>query len=176
MKELTPLVKVTAKYGIIAGLLGTVLTITLYYIGRHPFLIPIFFDFRIILFCVFIYFSLREFRDSYHAGILYFWQGMIGSFVLVSVFAFSASLLILVFEMVVPDFLDSYIRLSVEQIKALPEEIVKRIGKDVIERNLERLPSTNAVELPKLYLFQSFVLGLFISIILSVILRRQPKT
>lgn len=170
------LIQVALKYGVIAGILGAVLVLGLYYMNRHPFLIPVFFDFRIILFGVFIFFALKEFRDYYQAGILYFWQGLLGSFLFVSSFALIASLGIFIFIQMNPEFLSSYIELSLAQLKSLPEDTIARIGKDVYQRNLEILPSTNSFDLAFLYFSQSFMIGILVSIILSVITRRQPKT
>jgi hypothetical protein len=171
-----PLVKVPLKYGVIAAVVGTGLVILLYYLNQHPFLINIVMDFRVILFGIFIFFSLKELRDYHQDGILYFWQGLIGSFIFVATFAVLASGMIAVFITIVPEFLQSYILLATERVKSLPPEVIKQIGKDVYERNLVLLPSTNVFDLASLYFWQSFMIGLFISIILSVILRRQPKT
>ena len=170
------LIQVALKYGAIAGVLGAIFVIGLFYMERHPFLIPVFFDFRIILFAVFIFFTLKEFREYHQGGILYFWQGLIGSFVFVSSFALIAATGIFLFIQINPQFLQSYIDQSIEQLKALPQDIIERIGKDVYQRNLEMLPSTNGFDLAFLYFSQSFMIGILVSIILSVITRRQPKT
>jgi hypothetical protein len=170
------LVRVMLKYGLIAGAIGILLVLGLYYIGRHPFLIPVFFDFRIIFFAVFVFFALKEFRQFHHAGILYLWQGMIGSFILIASFAVVAAAGIFAFIKINPHFLSSYIDQSLLQLRALPEDVITRIGKDVYQRNLEMLPSTNGFDLAMLYFTQSFMIGIFVSIILSVILRRHPKT
>ena len=170
-----PLFQVPLKYGTIAGVVGTILVIGLYYLGRHPFLIPVFFDFRIFLFGVFVFFTLKELRDYYYQGVLYFWQGVIGSFFFTVVFATVAAVGLAIFIAIVPTFLTAYIGQSVEQLKGLPADVIERIGKDVYERNLALLPSTNGIDLALLYFTQSFMIAFFISIILSVILRRQPK-
>ena len=175
MKELKILNKIALKWGALAGLLGCIILVTLYMIGRHPFLIPIIFDFRIVLLSVFLFFLLRDFRDNHQGGILYFWQGMIGSFIFILVYAIVAALGILILESIRPDFLTSYIDLSIQQIKSLPAEVLERIGTETVQQSLEALPHTGLFELPKLYIVQSFAFGLFISIILSVILRKQPK-
>jgi hypothetical protein len=171
-----PLVKVPVKYGVIAGFLGALLMISLYYMNRHPFLIPVYFDFRIILFGVFVFFTLKELRDYHQQGMLYFAQGVLCSFVFVAVYAVVASMLVGLFSVAVPEFVATYVKLQTKLIKGLPPEVIERIGKDSYNRNLETLPSTNAFDLASLYFTQSFFIGLFISIILSVILRRQPKT
>lgn len=173
---MSPLVKVPLRYGLIAALLGLALVITLYYLILHPFLVPIYMDFRIFLFGIFIFFTLKELRDWHYGGMLYFWQGLISAFLFTLVFAATASIGLLIFMSLEPEFLQSYISLTVEQLKQLPADVVEKIGKDVYERNLQLLPATNAFDLASLYFMQSLLISLFISIILSVILRRQPKT
>ena len=169
------LVKVSMRYGVLAGLTGFGLLLGLYYMGRHPFLIPVFMDFRIILFAVFIFFTLREIRDYHQNGILYFWQGVFGSFLFTVCYALTSAFLLWAFINAVPQFLSDYITRSIQQLRKLPPVIIERIGKGVYERNLEMLPATNSVDLSLLYFSQSLMISLFISIILSVILRRQPK-
>jgi len=170
------LVKVSLRYGVLAGLIGFALLAGLYYLGRHPFLIPVFMDFRIILFGVFIFFTLREVRDYYQQGILYFWQGIFGSFLFTIAYAVISCLALVGFMSVVPAFLTDYIELTFQQLKSLPPEVIESIGKEVYSHNLETLPATTALDLGKLYFLQSLIISLFLSIILSVILRRQPKT
>ena len=170
------LVRISLKYGVIAGVIGSILLVGLYYMDRHPFLIPVFLDFRIILFSVFIYFTFKEIRDFHQGGIFYFWQGIFSSFILTTCFAILTSLLIVVFIRIDPAFLSAYISLSIEQLKSLPPELIENIGKDVYNRNLGLLPDTNGSDLAKLYFWQSFMISLFISIILSVILRTQLKS
>lgn len=169
------LARVSLRYGALAGVLGSALLIGLYYMHRHPFLIPVFFDFRIILFGFFIFFTLREIRDHYQDGILYFWQGFIASLLFTLCYALITSLVLLAFMAVVPAFLSDYIHLSVQQLKSLPPEVIERIGEDVYKNNLALLPATDRLDLSFLYFLQSLMISLFVSIILSVILRRQPK-
>jgi len=173
---MSPLIKVPLRYGAIAGVLGLILLITLYYLIQHPFLVPIYMDFRIFLFGIFIFFTLKELRDWHFGGILYFWQGLVSAFLFTLVFATTASVGLLIFTGLEPEFLQSYISLTIEQLKQLPADVVEKIGKDVYDRNLQLLPATNAFDLVSLYFMQSLLISLFISIILSVILRRQPKT
>lgn len=172
---MNPLIKVPLRYGLLAGTVGSILLIALYYLGRHPLLIPPYADFRIILFVVFILFTLRELRDYHYNGILYFWQGIIASFIFTVCFAVVTGIFIVSFMQLVPAFLSDYVSLTLVQLRTLPEEAIEKIGKDVYERNIEVLPSTNGVMLGLTYVFQSFVISLFISIILSVTLRRQLK-
>lgn len=169
------LVKVSLRYGVLAGIIGSCLLAVLYYIDRHPLVIPVYLDFRIILFGVFIFYTLREIRDYHQEGILYFWQGLIASFLFTICFAAIASLTIILFIQLVPAFLSEYVARTIEQMRSFPPEVIESIGKDVYDRNIEMLPSATASQLALTYFVQSFLISFFISIILSVTLRRQPK-
>lgn len=175
MKKVSPLVSIGVRNGLIAAIVSIVLLVAMYYMGRHPLMVSPFLDFRILLFGVFIFFTLREFREVHQDGTLYFWQGMMGSFVTVSVTAVVASLLLLAFCALEPTFMPTYIDAMTAYLKTFPKEDIERIGKDIYERNLSLLPSTNSKQVAGLYFAQSIMIGLFVSIIMSVVLRKQPK-
>jgi hypothetical protein len=171
----TPLVKIPARNGLIAGLLGFFLLLALYFMGKHPFLFMIFFDFRIVLFAIFMTFTLKEIRDGHQQGVLFFWQGIIANVIFTILFAATTLLLILTLCAIYPPFLTNYVETAVAQMKAIPADAIERIGKEVYQSNLQYIHSTNGYILAKHYFWQSFVISFFISIIISVILRRQPK-
>jgi hypothetical protein len=171
-----PIVQVPLIFGAIGGVLGALLCVGLFYIGSHPFLIDYYADYRVFLFAIFIFFVLKDIRDAKQNGILYFWQALVASLLFITFFAVVASILIGIFAFAVPDFVTSYIDQSLEVLKKLPEDVIKGIGKEVYERNLSLVPSTNYLDLMTLYFAQCYIIGILISIILSVILRRHPKT
>lgn len=164
------------RNGWIAGVLAFVLLMTLYYIGRHPFLFPIYFDFRIILLSVFVVMTLKEFRDDYQEGKLYFGQAMMGSFIFTFTFALVASLLVWIFCLIIPEFVTTYIKTATEQLTLIQPEVVEQLGKEEFDRNLNKLPHTLGIDLAMDYFVKTFIISFFISVIISVILRRQPKT
>lgn len=176
MKKPSPLFTIAVRYGAIAAVLSIALNIAMFYMNRHPVMIAPFLDFRVFLYAIFIFFSLKEYRDFHNEGALHFFQGMFGSFVLVATAGVLGSILYRVFGALETNFIPEYIRLMTEYLKSAPEDEVARVGKETIERNLQALPSTNMGQIATLYLVQSFGIGLFVSIIMSVILRKQPKT
>lgn len=171
-----PLARVCARYGAIAGALCMLFLISLFYMGKHPFLVNPFLDFRVPLFGVLIFFALKEVRDYYQEGILFFWQGTAGSLVFVATCSVIAAVGITIFGTMQPLFLADYITEFTRQIQNLPPDTVDKIGKDVVAMNLEKLPTTTIGDLAGLYVWQSFIMSFFISVIISVILRRQPAT
>jgi hypothetical protein len=172
--RIPPLVRSPLRFGLIGGVVGFGLIVALFYMGSHPLLVPVFLDFRIVLFGVFLFFSLRELRDYYFGGILYFWQGMVAGFILIITFAIIASGLMVAFGSLESRFVSTYIEQFTEQARQFPPEVIDRIGREAFERNLATLPGTSPFDLALLYFWQCFVIGFFISIIISVILRRQP--
>jgi len=166
----------SVRNGLIAGVLGFCLLLALYFMGRHPFLFPIYFDFRLILLSVFIVMTLKEFRDDFQEGILYFGQAMFSSFIFTLVFALTVSFLIWALCLMMPAFLTSYIETATEQLQSIQPAVIEQLGKDAYERNLNKLPATNGSDLAVDYFVKTFIISFFISVIISVILRRQPKT
>jgi len=169
-----PLLRVSLRYGLVAGVLGFVLLLALYYTDHHPFLIPVFLDYRIALFVIIFTFALKELRDYYFGGILHFWQGMIGTLLITTVFSLIASVFIYLFSINNPEFLRTYIDLSLEQVKAFSPDDIERIGRNVYEEGIRSLKGADASFLAIRYFTQSFIISFFLSIIISVILRRQP--
>lgn len=172
----SPLVGICLRNGFIGGILSVVMLIVMYYSGPHPMLILPFVDFRILLFGIFIFFTLKEFRDNYQGGVLHFFQGMLGSFMVVLVMAVVAAIGVWIFSANEPDFISDYVKQGMESLKAYSKEDIKRIGKEAFDSNFLQIPSTNAKTLAQKHFGQSLVFGLFLSIILSVALRKQPKS
>lgn len=175
MKTISTLIKVALKFGAIAGVLGSLFLIVLYYLGKHPLLFPVYFDFRIILFFIFIFFALKEYRDFNNQGTLYFWEGIIGAFVVAMMYALVSSLVLYFFGKLEPTFVQSFIRLFTEQAEKYPADVVEQIGKKNFQELLSQVKSTDSFQLAKNYFKQSFIISFFPTIILSVILRRHPK-
>ena len=166
---------ISARYGAIAGVLAFILLIVLYHLGPHPLLTSPFLDFRILLFGIFVFFTLKEFRDFNNNGVLHFSQAMFGGLSVVLIATVITSVLLWLFGRWEQNFVASYVTQLTTYLKSFPKEDISRIGKEIYERNLAALPATNVFDLIQTYFMQGIVIGFFVNIILSVILRRQPK-
>jgi hypothetical protein len=175
MNKRSPLIKLAIRYGLIAGALCGVLVIATYYFGNHPLMVSPFLDYRVLLYGVFIFFNLKELREDYQQGELYFSQGMVSSFIFVTVAGTLSSLILLVFCYAEPKFIADFVAAMTDYLKGFSEEDINRIGKDVFDSNLNALPATDGKQIAGKYFFQSIMIGFFVSIILSVILRKQPN-
>src|SRR5687768_13060153 len=149
--------KVSARYGAAAGILAFILLLVMYYIGPRPLLTSPFLDFRILLFGIFIFFTLKEFRDYYYDGILYFWQAMLGGGTVTLTATLITSALLWIFGMWDQGFVEAYVSQITTYLKSFPKEDIQRIGKEIYDRNLQALPSTNIVDLIQTYFMQGIV-------------------
>jgi len=170
------LLRISVRYGIVGGILAFILLIIMFYLGRHPLITSPFLDFRVLLFGIFIFFTLKEFRDYEQEGVLYFAQAMIGGLVVIMIMTTLTSIMLQIFGTIEKDFVTTYIDQVTAYLKGFTKEDIDRVGKEIYERNLAELPSTNISRLTVTYFVHGLVIGFFVNIILSVILRRQPKT
>ena len=170
------LLLISARYGAVAGVLAFVLLVVMYYLGRHPLMTSPFLDFRILLFGIFVFFTLKEFRDYEQEGVLYFSQAMIGGLTVVMVASVVTSLLLYTFGTWEDEFVSEYIAQVTAYLASFSNDEIDRIGRDVYERNLNALPATNISNLAITYFVHGLMIGFFVNIVLSVISRREPKT
>lgn len=170
------LLGVAVRYGLIAGAVACVVIAALYYLGKHPFLLPVVFDFRIILYSVMVIFALREIRDFHLGKLLFFFQGMVASNLVVWLAALIGAAFVWVFAAAEREFLAEYIRVMTEQMTTNRELLIQNVGEEAYNQQMAKLPATTAGALAGDYFLKSIIIGLFLTIILSVIMRRQPKT
>ena len=137
------------------------------------------FDFRIILFGLFIFFGLREFREYYNNNILNFWQGMVISIIIYFTIGVVVGLFIIAFSHMFPEFLSSYIQGAVHGLEMEKARLVTggdiRITEEEFNKQIELLKNIKPELLGVDYIIKSSFIGFFIAIILSVILRRTEK-
>jgi hypothetical protein len=168
-----PLVKVPLTNGAIAGVLSGVFTIVLYYsFTSHPLLVHPFLDFRIALLGIFMTFTLKEYKELYGEGFLTFSQGMIASFIFIAVFAVISSAILAVFISVMPDFVDSYVAQFITDHKNDSAAEIQQMGQENYEAYVRTGKSQTLASLSFGYFSQSFYIGLPISIIISVFMRK----
>ena len=175
MKFNPDLFKVPLKFGAFGGLLLSILLLILFFEGKHPLLIPIIIDFRLLAIPIFVFLATKEFRDYKNGRLLQYWQGMFLGFLCYFAMGIATGIFILLFSAINSEFLSEFIRISMQQLVENKAEFIKSIGAESYEANLAKLPFTTALDLSIDYLLKTIVLGLLFTIIISVFLKRQPK-
>jgi hypothetical protein len=174
-----PIYNVTLKYGLIASILAIIFLMILYYSGTHPLLIPTFFDYRILLFGLFIFFAAKEFKEFYNNQFLQFWQGMIigiGVYVIVGVVVGS---FLVVFANLDANFHQQYIDGTIRGLEINKEQLLHAgkvtISEEEYNGQIQKLQNTPTYYLGIDYFIKSCIVGFFIAIILAVILRKSEN-
>ncbi len=178
-KNLNPLILVPVKYGAIGSLLIIFGLLVLYFLGRHPLLLKPILDTRLLLYPLIIFITFNIFKDHYSGGVMHFWQGLTMGLIAFLVMAFVTALFIYIFsEIGNTHFLSEFIRIKTEQLIANKEEYVEAfgVGEKAYNYAIEGLPLINGGDLAFLYIRQSMPIGLFLTIILSVLLRNKIST
>ena len=173
-KAQSPLVRISGKYGAIAGIILTIGMIGMYYAGRHPLSISIAFDLRIFIFILFIFVAIREFKEDNNQGLLHFWQGLYIGIIVYLLAAFITSMLMWIFAgLIEPDYVQSFINFSIENLENNKVAVIDSLGEKRYNAAIEGLPSTTARSLAFDYFLKSMPIGFILTLILSILLRKR---
>ena len=177
LKTKNPLFLVPFKNGVAGSLLNILALLVLFYLGRHPLLLSPIFDTRLPLYALFIFVGFKVFKDEYNDGIMHFWQGMTLGMILYILMAILTSTFIFIFsEIEATKFLSEYIRIATGQLMANKEIFIESIGEKTYVDTIAQLPQTRSIHLATDYLLKSIPIGLFLTIILSILMRNKIST
>ena len=177
LKTKNPLFLTPFKYGFIGSMLIILGLLVLFYLGKHPLLLNPVLDSRIPIYALIIFISFKIFKDQQNAGVMHFWQGMTMGMIAYFVMALGAAMFIYIFsEISATNFLAEYIRLATGQLVTNKDLFIETIGEKTYTDTLAQLPTTQPIHLAVDYLLKSIPIGLFLTIILAVLLRRKELT
>ena len=169
-----PMLSVSVKYGLLAAFLSVVLFSLLYFFGKNPLLIPLFLDYRILIFSIFLLFGIRDFKDNKNNGILHFWQGFVTGAIIVLLVSVIMGLFIFLLGTVIDHgFTGNYIHEMMQNITGAKEKIISEYGQDVYDKAVKIIPTTTLADLSLDYFLKTIPIGLIITILISLAFRRK---
>jgi hypothetical protein len=166
------MVVVSLRYALVATLLSIIVFAGLYFFGENPLLQGRFFDFIVIP--LFLFFSIKEFKDRKNGGFLQFWQGMtVGFFVY-----FGLALLFAVFIYIYIQFVDfnvftDYIQDRIALIQGNKVNLIEQMGEETYYRTLDQMEKVRPLDVAIDDFYKKNLIGFFFATIISVILRKQ---
>ncbi len=168
------LIRVGLMYGAIGGVVVIILILGLHFMGRNPLL-----DIRIVdvvILAVFLVFSMREFRERYNSGALHYWQGVsIGMITYVVTALISAAFILVFVEFIKPDVLQDYVGNRLELLDQNKQQLIDTINAEAYEKAVDGVKKTTASDLALDDLLKKSFIGLFLTIIIAVILRKKTN-
>jgi hypothetical protein len=74
-----------------------------------------------------------------------------------------------------PQFVADFISQATEQTKAFSPEDIQRIGKELFDQSLQELQKADKYYMARRYFVQTFIISFFVSVIVTVIVRRTSE-
>ena len=169
-----PLVGVPLRYGAAGGVLVIIGFVGLFFMGENPLLSLQMLDFLVLP--IFIFFAIKDFRDNHNDKAMLFWQGMtVGIIVYVAV-ALLAGLFTLTFLTVCDcNLLSEFVTNRVEILESDKAKVIEEMGQATYDKALMEVKNTTAFVVSLDIFAKKCILGLLITIILSMIFRTKPK-
>lgn len=165
------LVAVPFKYGIIGGFIVILLFLIFYFFNLSP-LVNIKMTDPLIL-IIFIFFALKEFRDKYNNRQLHFWQGMSGGVINYVTIALISAIFILVMTVIIdPEMTTKYIESRIELLIENKQTLVDTMNEETYLNTLAGVKKTTGYDLALDDFLKKSIIGLFLTIIIAVILRK----
>ncbi len=168
------LIVVPLRFGSIAGLLTVGLFLALYFLDANPLIEARIVD--LVLIPLFLFFGLKDFRDYRNGGIMHYWQGMTVGVILYLLMACVSSLWIVTFlELVDPQLLADYISNRQELLEGSKAQVIDQMGEQTYLESRAELQRITAFDLAIDDFLKKSIIGLMLTIMISIILRKRPK-
>ena len=165
------LLGVSIRYGVIGGLVSVALLLVFYFLGRNPLV-----DIRIVdivVLAIFVFFALKELRDRYMEGKLHYWQGLTAGIATYLVIALISAISILILTgLIDTEMTQRYIDSRIELLETNRQTLVETIDEEAYREALSGVKKTTPLYLALDDFLKKSIMGLFVTIIIAVILRR----
>jgi hypothetical protein len=173
MKFDNPLFKVPAKFGVFGAAMIIIMFFIFHFSGSNPLTEMGFVDFFIIP--IFLFFGIKEFKDSYNQKLLEYWEGMTAGFVVYITIAILTSLFIFLFiNLSESDIVDNYIVNKLEILEDKKDGIIEEMGEETYLRSKEGITSISIFDITLDNFLKKTFIGLLLTIMIAVIMRRKP--
>jgi hypothetical protein len=166
------LVNVALKYGLIGGSLVIGLILFLYLMDKNPLSNARYSDLFVLL--IFILFGIKEYRDVYNNKVLHFWQGMTVGTITVLVIAILSSVCIAVLCSLDMELLTSFVAEKIEFVNQNKASLIEAIDERAYLDTIRGLRETTVIDMALDDFLKKTLIGLILSIIISVIFRKKP--
>jgi len=159
------------KYGAFGGGIVILLFVIFYLLDLDPLVNIKMIDMFIL--AIFIFFALKDFRDRYNNRELHFWQGMTGGVINYLTIAIISALFILVMTVIIdPELTTKYVESRIELLHENRQTLVETMDEETFFDTLSGVEKTSAMDLALDDFLKKSMIGLFLTIIIAVILRK----
>ncbi len=167
--------KVSLRYAVFCGVFLIVLFFVSGYFGTNPMIDLTHLVFDAIIFGVFIFFALKDFRVNIYNGYLHFWQGMTIGFFVYSVTALIFTVFLAAYLWLDPSVLPAYKSSAIDFLMSKKEIYTEQFGEEGFQVQLDGIDTVTAMDLWASSGVKKIIAGFFVTPVISIILRKKPK-
>ena len=126
---------------------------------------------------IFLYFGIREYRDTFNSGQMEFWQGMTTGLLTYSMIAlFFGGFLFLFLNYLDTSVTKGFIEIKLDDLTESKDKIVEEMGIESYDKAFKSTEATTVSDLIKDNMIRKGVIGFFLTSIISVIMKRKGET
>ena len=165
------LIAVPMRYGAIGGVIVIVLFIIFYFLDLDPLVNIKIID--VFILAIFIFFALKDFRDRFNNRKLHFWQGMTGGVINYLTIAVISAIFILVMTVIIdPEMTTNYIDSRLALLNENRQTLIETMDEKTYNEAVAGVKETTPIDLAFDDFLKKSMIGLFLTIIIAVILRK----
>lgn len=165
------LIAVPMRYGAIGGGMVILLFIVFYFLDLDPLVNIKIID--VFILAIFIFFALKDFRDRYNNRQLHFWQGMTGGVINYLTIAVISAIFILVMTVIIdPEMTTNYIDSRLALLNENRQTLIDTMDEKTYNEAVAGVKETTPIDLALDDFLKKSMIGLFLTIIIAVILRK----
>jgi len=167
-----PSAKTALLFGLPGGFLAILQFLTLHFLDRNPLVTGKIFDFVLLPLIIFI--AIRFYRDYENDLRLEFLEGLKVGMLTSAILALSSAFFVFIFlSYINPEVMETYKMERIDYIYANQEKVMEEMDENVFERTIEEIKSISVKDLVLDEILRKTIIGLFLSIILSIFLRKR---
>jgi hypothetical protein len=174
MSMKTVFTQIGLRYGLIGGVFAILMFFIMIFMDKIPLVSMRLFDF--ILIPVFLFLSVKHFKEYANNGELRFWQGMTVTFFTYLILSLTSALFIYVYLtwFNYPLF-EEFVQLQVDKIVLNREQIINQTSEAQYEQLLNGMQNSKVIHSAIDDVFKKAFVWLFISPVISLFMRTNMK-
>jgi hypothetical protein len=161
------------QFGVLGGLLSVVSFYFLSFLNADPTNLNLIFGYFLVPISLFL--SIKFFKEYSNSGFLSFAEGMTVGFVTYTLIGILSTLGIWFILLLSPDFFEVIKQIKLEVLLENRETIVSQVGEDSFNLTSDNLKSMTQWDVALNDGIWKILPGMFFSIIISIILRKNPN-
>lgn len=169
------MLKGSLKYSIACGVFLVIVYQVSSYFGLNPQINVAHLIFDAIIFGLFVFFAQKEFKTYENGGVLHFWQGMTLGFIVYATGSVIFILTLIIFFLFDVDAVIKYQEEATNFLNSRADMYKEQFGEAGFSRQLEEIKSVTASDLIMRSALKKLLAGFFVTPVISIILRKQPK-